>query len=419
MQLFYATFDVKLGHSLLKEYGEGLEGVEYKAIPSSFHKNDVVYLSHNGHSGVAVIVDRNEGSNNDDDGERTNTVFALGVLTDEPWNYVGILESTLAELASENEEKVLESLWKQLTQGAQPRAPERHPIYALVPLLNEIGPQFFEIHRQTLLRNRLLLVVDHDSNISLEQATSLVYILGLLGASSDTMPDMNLQYYVTVQDSERLAKMSNYLAVTSDTIMLHRRQDHDVAVQLTREGVRITDYDTPSQRDSRRYHVLTHFIEAVREEGRGAAFHQILSRDSEALATSTFPKKALWRQFYEVIANNLLWLASAGEISTIEDEQYLEGLEFDDEVDDSLTLEVLLVGYFQQITNRLNATVQSLVTRDLYRDDHHPITLAHADVLQTGLEMYNSHDEKFLKDYVDRWWNQDVSVSYLGLFKCC
>lgn len=415
MQLFYATFDVKLGHSLLKGYGEGLAGVEYKAIPSSFHQDDVVYLSHHGQSGVAVVVDRNIGNN---DGERQNTVFALGVLADEPWNYLNILETTMKALEKGDQEKVLNGLYSLLTKGPKPMAPERHPIYALVPLLTMIGPEFFEIHRQTLLRNRLLIALDHDTGITLEQATSLVYILGLLGASSDTLPELNLQYNVTVQDSERLAKMNNYLAVTSDTIMLHRRSDHDVAVHLSNDGVKITNYGYPSQRDSRRYHVLTHFIKAVREEGRGPAFQQLLSQASHSQECSS-AKKPLWRQFYEVLANNMLWLATAGEISTIEDEQYLEGLEFDDEEDASLTLEVLLVGYFQQITNRLNATVQSLVTRDLYREDHHTLTLAHADVLQTGLEMYNSHDEKFLHDYVERWWNQDVVVSYLGLFKCC
>lgn len=416
MQLFYATFDVKLGHSLLKGFGEGLAGVEYKAIPSSFQHDDVVYLSHSGQTGVAVVVDRNIGDN---EGERRNTVFALGVLADEPWNYLNILDTTMKALEKGDEEKVLKGLWSLLTKGPKPRAPERHPIYALVPLLTMIGPEFFEIHRQTLLRNRLLIVLDHDTGITLEQATSLIYILGLLGASSDTLPELNLQYLVTVQDSERLAKMNNYLALTSDTIMLHRKSDHDVAVHLSNDGVQITNYDFPSQRDSRRYHVLTHFIKAVREEGRGPAFQQLLSQAHHTQPCPTSAKKPLWRQFYEVLANNMLWLASAGEISTIEDEQYLEGLEFDDEDDDSLTLEVLLVGYFQQITNRLNATVQSLVTRDLYRENHHTLTLAHADVLQTGLEMYNSHDEKFLHDYVERWWNTDISVSYLGLFKCC
>lgn len=330
-----------------------------------------------------------------------------------------------------------------------------HMIDSLIPFFNDFGPLIFTIWKISLLRKSIIFYspytstnicidgndeIKHD-NFAIGDMSKFIFCMSLISSIPKELEtplkrsmkrDVNDLlfnrpiYNVCVNDIYELVKLdSNYLASTTDQIIIEKTNLYDYAIRLplnhrscNNEYSNVpevhnsitnkVEYATP--KDYERFKIINTSLNNTVEENPMAL------KVSES------------RSIQELIWSGLAWWASAGETFTsIYEEFNIEFENFDSLSPSSDNTEriVTLVGYFQQLTIKLFTGLIELKDRfdnENSNNEHSSsatmILDAH-DMLEIGLDPYSSSDHAFLIELVKVWWKIDVKIgNYFDDF-CC
>ncbi len=290
------------------------------------------------------------------------------------------------------------------------RPRSHHMILGLCSLLKELGPLTFRLWKYALLRKRILIFGADSNELGAKYAYCLSIIAAIPQSISHMIIELQRQKYfeninlleirpifnVGIGDIDWLSDFSIYrkngfIAVSTDEILLYKTKLYDVAVQLKgyelpnkqlAPEISIISKGTERQKNQRStvrdYKRFQHLEQQIFEDGDGE-----IVKERDKWVNLTEPLS--WTQ---ATLNGFLWWATAGEKSRMDadnnSEGFFSGSESDDENDnenDEVTedsnllnnheniklsqpgesVEVSVVGYFQQLTIHLFVTLSNVI----------------------------------------------------------
>ncbi|KAF4547545.1 Hypothetical protein D9617_40g012840 [Elsinoe fawcettii] len=407
-----------------------------------------------------------------------------------------------------------------------------HPALSMPDFLDTFGPVIFPLYRAALLRKRILIL----GHAPIQRSCNFVYDLSIFSNLPPSLIDsipappslhrIRPLFNVGIHDiAELSAKKSKepeaeegWVACTTDDILSTKRDLFDVLVRLpsqSTEWPKITTSDgarvLATQRDLRRYNALRkELIRLQRMKDQSANYQDEPVDETEATSdalrpaedddtnpllrsmTSLMPEStetspppveneaelvepASWAS---IAYSSFLWWASAGERSTIQDEEVaqdaglVEDLIYttstpttpltptslakrrgsssrrkkrssstnlsrlvpataeDDEGEEQITVEekqqlsMILIAYFHRLTGILLSGLGDIINSeddeavDGQGDEDAEIQLEAEEVRRLGLDIWSEADARFIADVGWLWWDRDVRWNGRGV-ECC
>ena len=240
--VFVLRFDTNQGNVLEWTYPEkflGMDGIEFKGIPSGLHavKADRVFLKQAGYFGVACF-------NNmvtDEEGQRGARMCSVGCLMETPEGLYTLADELADEAERQNQEAIDAppvakgstysgnySRLQALFTGHNGTAPPLPPVLPASPssfnsMVQFFGADIFLLWKAALLKKRILFF----SPVPIEQGCMRVrWIDRMLGLerAEGVAAASSLLYYINVFDIDRLSTMDSYIACTSEKIFQEKPQ---------------------------------------------------------------------------------------------------------------------------------------------------------------------------------------------------
>jgi hypothetical protein len=245
--VFVLRFDTNQGNVLEWTYPEnflGMDGIEFKGIPSGLHAvtADRVFLKQGGYFGVACF----NNMATDEEGQRGARMCSVGCLMDTAEGLYTLVDELSEEAGRQNQEAIAAppvakgstyagnySRLKALFAAHKGVAPSLPPVLPASPssfssMVHFFGADTFLLWKAALLKKRILFF----SPVPIEQGCMRVrWIDRMLGLENgDTIAPSSLLYYVNVFDIDRLSTMDSYIACTSEKIFQEKPQLYDLYV---------------------------------------------------------------------------------------------------------------------------------------------------------------------------------------------
>ena len=239
--VFVLRFDTNQGNVLEWTYPQnflGMEGIEFKGIPSGLHAvtADRVFLKQAGYFGVACF----NNMPTDEEGQRGARMCSIGCLMETAEGLYTLADELAQEAERQNQEAIdappvatgstysgnysrLQALFT-AHKGAAPSLPPVVPgsPSSFSSMVSFFGADIFLLWKAALLKKRILFF----SPVPIEQGCMRVrWIDRMLGLENgDSIVASSLEYYINVFDIDRLSTMDSYIACTSEKIFQEKPQ---------------------------------------------------------------------------------------------------------------------------------------------------------------------------------------------------
>lgn len=412
--LFLIKFDQKVGYTIAWKRSTielELDGaVEFKSLPSGLHtvKDDLVYFIHEGYAGLSAFVNGPASES-----ERNAHLVAVGILVPlsygrlgRSWLHAQSLQDLAAVLVDDvSKTEPLEQFWEQFRSdhkqdahssksnvpesSVQPgpswrghsrnRAlssltavlptdqslPPLHPALSIVKYIDTFGPLVFSLHREALLRKRILFIAPPPVRLTCEFVYDLsilssipASVCDLLPCVSDSLHRLRSFFNLGIHDISLLKKEAiprsspdasqgdaepapyGWVACTTDEILAIKKNLYDIIVEMpatyehppqerrwptikTSQGAQIK----ASQRDLRRFKILHQELWKIRygshmadiepdedTDDRTALLPHDSGNDSESEGDVGYDDKLIEPMTWSQLAySGFMWWASAGE----------------------------------------------------------------------------------------------------------
>lgn len=379
--LVLAQFDARAGNKVVWHSSDlnqsEINHIEFQMIPNGLHEStsDTIYFKCGELYGCAVFALRSTPRQE----RQTTRIFSLAALDRKkiPFKLETSLRSFLEKYMTVEDTSVFEDATQCI------KDPNCHPILAAPAMVQWYGPMLFELWKIGLMRARLLL---HSPSRSVKRMSQFCYITSLLGSipsdiayllpSGQDKLEYTCLYNVTLLDMAKLRNSQGFCATTTDSLLtLADRDAYDFWID--RVSMHKQDGETlfPTWRDRHRFYQRVHEVCPEYHGDRGGF--------------GAFVDKVV-----DNTARGLLWWASAGDTSLIEDEEMQTGLSVEG---------VELVGLFQNFTRQVVKVFASVA-----QDCDSVILIGIEDIAAMGLDPFASQDRKFLERFSLVWWERPV-----------
>ena len=225
---FVVRFDIRQGNVLAAvepaSAAELCDGVEFKAMTSGGDgvATDVVRFSHGGLFGLACFSRLMTGNSE----ERGVRMCSAGVLAASHGELDAWAAALAAEAAAQNAAPLddgaagarLAALLPRPAGGAPPAPP-------LSRLVRELGPSVFVLWKVVMLQRRVLFSATAPVSARCDDVRSAAAFVG-----SHAQLRTNPLFHVGLHDMAALSSLPSYIACTSESILLEKRQVFDVLV---------------------------------------------------------------------------------------------------------------------------------------------------------------------------------------------
>lgn len=313
-----------------------------------------------------------------------------------------------------------------------------HMVDYLIPFIKNFGPLIFKIWKISLLRKATIVyspyststtcIEDNDevkhNNFSISDMSKLLFCISLIsavprdleetlqkstGKNNESLLFNKPIYNVCVSDLNELATLeTNYLASTTDQIIIEKDTLYDYAIKLPQE-LCIDILNIPEITNAR-----THKLEyaTFKDNERFKIMYSKLFNTPEKSPLAE--KCCETRSIQELIWTGLSWWATAGEsFQGIYEEFELEFEMFDNMSNDDVEKLITVVGYFQKMTARLFTTTIELIQQfanDNENSESNCLVLDAHDLIEMGLDPYSNSDCSFIVEFIKVWWNKDAKI---------
>lgn len=325
-----------------------------------------------------------------------------------------------------------------------------HMINALLPFIKNFGPLIFKIWKISLLRKAIIMYspynssnvcinrndeIQHD-NFKIGEMSKFLYCISLISSIpleiQDKLKDSinsihqsynfnhicnyNVDdllfnkpiYNVCVNDIFQLVNLdSNYLASTTDQIIIEKRNLYDYSIKLPLNQCN-KNLSIPEIKND-----ITESLEyaTFRDHERFKIIYSKLNNNNiDENIINLSDNVAETRSIQELIWNGLAWWATAGEsYKSINEEYSIEFDCFDNISNDDTDKVITIVGYFQKLTIKLFEILIELISKLENKSD--VLVLDANDLIEMGLDPYSVSDRSFIVELVKIWWKKDVKIS--------
>lgn len=314
-----------------------------------------------------------------------------------------------------------------------------HMIDSLLPFINNFGPLIFKIWKIALLRKSIILYSPYNSsticiegneeikhdNFKIGDMSQFLYCISLISSIPKEIEEKLINsvnhdienlitirpiYNVCVNDIYQLVKLdSNYLASTTDQIIIEKDNLYDYAIKLPLNSCN-KNINIPEVKNS-----ITDKLEYAtpKDFEKFKIMYSKLNNTDKLLQIA--PDVSENKSIQELIWSGLSWWASAGEsFKSINEEFDIEFECFDDISNDNIDRLISVVGYFQKLTIKLFSVIIELIERfDVQNNAENTtstIVLDANDISEMGLDPYSASDIKFVVDLFKLWWGRDVKI---------
>ncbi|SCU95007.1 LADA_0G12838g1_1 [Lachancea dasiensis] len=297
-----------------------------------------------------------------------------------------------------------------------------HMLESLTQWFSFLGPLFLPLWKASLLRQRILIIVDN--GVSFEKCNSLAYCLSILSliphSISDRLHQDPLQpiYTIGMTDidlltqhvSEALSKgkddyqIPGFVACTADEILEDREELYDICLKVNNRD----SLPEIKMSDGKSIKATPHELELYEKLVVTILGYELSHDEKEKIAKLVEP--TTWSQYF---IDGFYWWATAGYMRPSFHESEEESAPDLDR--DNLDVVLSLVGYFHE---RI-ASLYDALKEEVETSEDQTVTLSPIFLSANSLDCFSLRDYEFLETVCRYWFDRPLKVKSIDCRIIC